>query len=180
MVNLAPRRCVFFDRDGVLNQSIVIDGKPYAPRSLEEFKVCPQAASVTDYLYAKGYLLFVVSNQPDVGNGLVEKSLVESFNKAILEKMPISKIYCCLHSQSEGCSCRKPEVGLFKQAFSEHLVSDFDGWMIGDRAIDMEAGRNIGLKTIFLDHGYRESEQPEDSMVDFAISSLEELKQIII
>lgn len=33
------RKAIFFDRDGILNKSIVINSKPYSPRSLKEFKI---------------------------------------------------------------------------------------------------------------------------------------------
>jgi histidinol phosphatase-like enzyme len=33
------KKAIFFDRDGILNKSIIIDSKPYSPRTLKEFKI---------------------------------------------------------------------------------------------------------------------------------------------
>src|SRR5206468_5823580 len=65
----SSRRAVFFDRDGVLNQAIVRDGKPYPPQSLAEFRVVKNAAELLRGLKQQGLLLFVVTNQPDIARG---------------------------------------------------------------------------------------------------------------
>ncbi|MBV9770880.1 MAG: HAD family hydrolase, partial [Bryobacterales bacterium] len=63
------RRAVFLDRDGVINAAVVKDGKPYPPRSLEEFTVLPGVPEACARLRAAGFDLIVATNQPDVGRG---------------------------------------------------------------------------------------------------------------
>ena len=63
------RRAVFLDRDGVLNQSIVRNRKPYPPATLAEFKLFPEASPALVRLKGAGFLLLVVTNQPDVARG---------------------------------------------------------------------------------------------------------------
>ena len=65
------RIAVFLDRNGVLNQTEVINGKSYATRKLEDFIIEDEASRATQLLSQAGFLLVVLTNQPDVGNGLV-------------------------------------------------------------------------------------------------------------
>ena len=66
-------KAVFLDRDGVINKPIVIDGKSYAPRLLEDFKIFPKVKSDVKKLKNKGFKVFVITNQPDIGNKLIKK-----------------------------------------------------------------------------------------------------------
>ena len=68
------RRAVFLDRDGVINRCEVRTGKPYAPRRLDDFRLLPGVAAALHALKRAGFVLIVVTNQPDIGNGLVEFS----------------------------------------------------------------------------------------------------------
>ena len=86
-------RAVFLDRDGVINISDVVDGKPYAPRELEDFVLYDGVIDAVDCLKQAGYLVIVVTNQPDVGNGKVRKEIIEQMHdklrKLILQLMQL-------------------------------------------------------------------------------------------
>ena len=73
---LERRAAVFLDRDGVINRSIVRDGKPYPPASLNEFAFLPGVAEACRLLKEAGFLLVVVTNQPDVGRGTQRQAVV--------------------------------------------------------------------------------------------------------
>src|SRR5206468_4551606 len=74
------KRAVFLDRDGVLNESIVRDGKPYAPTSLEEVRIVADAPEALGRLKSLGLPLIVVTNQPDVARGTQTVEAVEGIN----------------------------------------------------------------------------------------------------
>ncbi len=57
---------VFLDRDGVLNRAIVRDGRPYAPAHLDEMELLPGVAEACAALRRSGYVLVVVTNQPEI------------------------------------------------------------------------------------------------------------------
>ena len=57
---------VFLDRDGVLNEAIIRNGRPYPPRNLSELVITPGARAALEELKRGGFLLIVVTNQPDV------------------------------------------------------------------------------------------------------------------
>ena len=153
---MKKNKAVFLDRDGVLNESIVVDGKPYAPKSLDEFKIVPGVNKLTKQLHNAGYWVFVITNQPDVGNGYTKRTTVERMNELLRVSAVIDEIYVCYHSQNENCTCRKPSVGLLEQAQIEFGFNRKKSFLIGDRGSDIAAGNNYGLRTIFIDYQYDE------------------------
>ncbi len=73
-------RAVFLDRDGVLNRSLVRDGKPYPPSTPDEFEIYPEVPDACAELKKAGFLLVVVTNQPDVGRGTQNQETVEAMH----------------------------------------------------------------------------------------------------
>lgn len=153
-------KAVFLDRDGVLNAAELRDGKPYAPRRFEDFSILPGVEEALQRLRQGGFLLIVVTNQPDVGNGFVDRDVVETMNASLIKALPIDGVKVCYHAQSVGCACRKPKPGMILQAALEFEVDLSKSYMIGDRKGDVDAGHAAGCLTVFLDHGYRDSERP--------------------
>ena len=72
----ARRPAVFLDRDGVLNRALVRDGKPYPPQDLTQLEVLPGVPDALRRLKAAGFVLVVVTNQPDVARGRQERAVV--------------------------------------------------------------------------------------------------------
>jgi len=106
---------VFLDRDGVINEAIVQDGRPYPPRHRKEFRFCENIEGLMNFFCKQNLKVFVVTNQPDVKRKQTSLELVEEFNNNILKKFPIiSEIYTCLHDDYDNCECRKPRPGMVK------------------------------------------------------------------
>ena len=82
-IGAVKRRAVFFDRDGVLVRAVVREGKPYPPASAEEMEVFPEAAGVLERLKRRGYLLVVVTNQPDVARGTQSLAAVKAMHERL-------------------------------------------------------------------------------------------------
>src|SRR5262245_61662700 len=104
----AGARAVFLDRHGVLSKSIVRHGRPYAPTSLSEFELLPGVVDATRTLHERGFLLIVVTNQPDVGAGRVPRDVVERMNDELRRRLPLDDIKVCYHVDEDACRCRKP------------------------------------------------------------------------
>lgn len=166
---------IFLDRDGVLNKSIVHNGKPYAPRSMEAFEILPGVQKLLHLLKDFGYKLIVVTNQPDVGNGLVEKQIVDSMHEYIKQNLPIDQIKVCYHSQKAECLCRKPKPGMLTEAANELKIDLKKSVMIGDRLGDIQAGQSVGCRTIFIDYQYGE---PKPTAADFIVGSVAEITEL--
>lgn len=148
---------VFFDRDGVLIKTIVRNGKPYAIHKAVELELMPGARELTNKYKQAGYKIVVVTNQPDVGNGMTEKSEVEKMHATLLAELPIDLIKVCYHSQKDNCRCRKPATGMFEEAEIELNLDLKSSIMIGDRSSDIAAGKQVGCFTTFIDYGYNET-----------------------
>ena len=171
------RQAVFLDRDGVLNRAYVRDGKPYPPANLAELEILPGVAQALTLLRQAGYLLIVVTNQPDVARGTALQADVEAMNGYLSARLPLDDFYTCYHDGSDQCDCRKPKPGALLAAAQRYGIELASSYMVGDRWRDVEAGQQAGCKTIFLDYGYQEK-RPE--LFDFLVHSLSEAANIIL
>jgi len=171
------RRAVFLDRDGVLNRAVVRDGKPYPPASVAEMEFLPGVEAAMATLHEAGFLLIVVTNQPDVARGTTTKAAVEEINAALRAVLPIDEFRTCYHDSGDGCDCRKPRSGSLRAAAEAYGIDLANSYMVGDRWRDTEAGREAGCKTVFIDYGYQER-QPE--LVDHRVKSLLDAAVIIL
>jgi D-glycero-D-manno-heptose 1,7-bisphosphate phosphatase len=174
----AVRRAVFLDRDGVLVIPEFRDGRSFAPRRLEDLQIYPDAHQALSRLKAAGFLLAVVTNQPDVGNGLVSQTVVEQMNTLLKTQLPIDTIRACYHRQNEACRCRKPRPGMLLDSAIELGISLPDSFMVGDRASDIDAGRTAGCQTVFIDLGYTSERRPDNAT--FAVRTIGEAADIIL
>jgi D-glycero-D-manno-heptose 1,7-bisphosphate phosphatase len=170
------RRAVFLDRDGVINRAVVREGKPYPPASVGEVEILPGVSKALAQLKAAGFVLVVVSNQPDVARGTMPRKTVEAINAELAGKLPLDDFRMCYHDGNDGCDCRKPQPGMLLAAAREFGISLCDSFMVGDRWRDVEAGRRAGCKTLFIDYGYDE-QQPK--ACDYRVKSLLEAGEII-
>ena len=171
------RRAVFLDRDGVINRAVVRDGKPYPPANLSEMEILPGVPSALALLHQAGFMLVVVTNQPDVARGITPKAVVEEINTNLAGQLPIDEFRTCYHDSCDKCNCRKPLPGAILAAAKQHNIDLPKSYMVGDRWRDTEAGERAGCQTIFIDYGYSEK-QPES--VNHRVRSLAEAAQIIL
>jgi len=175
--NLKLRSAIFFDRDGVLTIPINFNGKGYAPRSLEDFKYYSDAAESLLRTHDSGFLNIVVSNQPDVSNGLLLVSVLENMSSKMLKDLKLDEVNNCQHISSDNCYCRKPKPGMIHSAAQRLGIDLTKSWMVGDRDGDMEAGSSSGLRTVFIDRNWSEE---SGSMAEFRCNSLTEAVDLIL
>jgi D-glycero-D-manno-heptose 1,7-bisphosphate phosphatase len=171
-IDTVGRRAVFLDRDGVLNRAVVRNGKPYPPSSLEELEILPGISDVCRDLHRAGFLLIMVTNQPDVSRGTQTREVVGAINQVLFDCLCLDDIRVCYHDNSDNCRCRKPEPGLLLEAARDWKINLSESFMVGDRWKDIEAGRRAGCKTIFVQYGYSEM-MPES--FDKQVGSLTEI-----
>ena len=151
------KRAAFFDRDGVIIKTNVINGKPYAIRNQDAFELMPGALEVLTSFKEAGYMNIIVTNQPDVGNGIVERAFVDEVNNLLRRLLPIHSIEVCYHKQTDGCDCRKPKIGMFRRAEKSFNLCLNQSIMVGDRPSDIVAGHRAGCFTMFIESGYNET-----------------------
>jgi D-glycero-D-manno-heptose 1,7-bisphosphate phosphatase len=151
-------RAVFLDRDGVLNRPVVRDGKPYPPPTLADFELLPGVAEACALLKRAGFLLVVVTNQPDVGRGTQSRAIVEQMHAQLYRALPIDRIEVCYDPGNGAPSdFHKPAPGMLLRAAEQLGIELAASFMVGDRWRDIDCGRAAGCTTIFIDCGYAES-----------------------
>ena len=169
------KKAVFVDRDGVINE-VVFRGsdKPIAPWSLEEFRLYKGIAEPLRQLSDSGYLLFGVSNQPDISKGLVDIQIVQQMNDIIVSKFPIKKVVFCPHEDRHNCTCRKPKPGILINLANEYGIDLKTSYMIGDNWKDIASGKAAGCKTILIKRVYNKTVN-----ADYYVQSLDSVTKII-
>jgi D-glycero-D-manno-heptose 1,7-bisphosphate phosphatase len=167
------QRAVFLDRDGVLNRPVVRDGLPFPPANADEFILYPDVAEGCAQLKEAGFLLILVTNQPDVGRGTQRRESVDAMHAALRAAVPsVDGIEVCFHAGSrhgEPCDCRKPKPGMLLRAAASHDIDLERSFFIGDRWRDVDCAHAAGCRAVFIDHGYREPlrEKPEVVVSNF-------------
>jgi D-glycero-D-manno-heptose 1,7-bisphosphate phosphatase len=167
-----PRRAVFLDRDGTLNAPVVREGLPFPPATLDEFVLLEGVGPGCRRLKAAGFLLVVVTNQPDVGRGTQRQETVEAMHEHLRSLLPeLDGVEVCY---DPGGSVpphprRKPAPGMLQDAAARLGVDLTRSWMIGDRWRDVDCGHAAGCRTVFIDAGYDEPlrMQPHFTATDF-------------
>jgi D-glycero-D-manno-heptose 1,7-bisphosphate phosphatase len=155
-IDRGVRRAVFLDRDGVINRTVVREGKPYPPDAVSDVEVLPGVPEAMRRLRAAGYLLVVVTNQPDVARGTQSRARIDAIHARLTRDLPLDDVRCCYHDDDDACECRKPKPGLLVAAAAAHGIDLAASVMVGDRWRDVEAGRRAGCTTVFVDATYSE------------------------
>lgn len=171
------RKAIFLDRDGVLNSVIIKNGKPYPPPSVQELSIPSEVEDALISLKKAGFLLIGATNQPDVARGTTSKETIEAINSVLMDRLPLDEIRVCYHDDRDHCECRKPLPGLLKQAAIDYGIALNQSFMIGDRWKDIDAGRDAGCKTIWINRGYAEKKPINP---DFVATTLAEAAAWII
>ncbi len=169
----AKNRAIFFDRDGVILKPIVMDGKPRPPHSMAEYRalsgVVPGAREVVLAVKATGFLVILVSNQPDIAYGIISKEEWRWIQDQ-LKDFPFDDTYICFHRREDQCDCMKPKPGLFLEATAKWNIDLANSFLVGDTADDVGAAKAAGCTSILLRQEYNTAVPS-----DIAIKTLAEL-----
>lgn len=172
-------RAVFLDRDGVLTRALVRGGRPYAPQTLDEFEIVPEAAAELAALKGAGFMLIVATNQPDLATGALATEALDEMHRRLKEALPLDDIMVCpCREQDPGCTCYKPRPGMLLDAARRWDIDLGRSFMVGDRWRDVGAGRAAGCRTVFIDHAYEHDPRPERP--DHTVRSLAAAREIIL
>lgn len=105
-------------------------------------------------LKGAGFIVILVTNQPDVGAGLVERSVVEEMHARLRAAVPVDDIEVCYETREQATSRRKPGPGMLLDAAHKWGLDLERCYMVGDRDSDVEAARRAGTVPVFVDLGY--------------------------
>jgi D-glycero-D-manno-heptose 1,7-bisphosphate phosphatase len=171
------RPAVFLDRDGVLNEAVLRDGRPHPPVSPDEVVLRPGAVATCARLRAAGFLLVMVTNQPDIARAITTRAAVDRINDLLVAELGLDAACVCPHDDADACGCRKPAPGLILDAADQYDVDLSASLMVGDRWRDIAAGAAAGVSTVWVRSTYRER-APRDP--DHVIDRLDEVVPIAL
>ncbi len=150
------RRAVFLDRDGVLIRSIVRNGRPYSASAVAEAELLPGVGEACLALRRAGAVLIAVTNQPEIRRGTLDPEVLAAIHEWLRAEIGLDDVRVCPHDDRDLCDCRKPKPGLLTAAARDWGVDLRRSVMVGDRWRDIEAGKEAGCTTVFVDRQYDE------------------------
>jgi D-glycero-D-manno-heptose 1,7-bisphosphate phosphatase len=181
---------VFLDRDGTLNEEVEYLSEPGQIRwlsgTLEALRELKQA----------GFKLVVVTNQAGIARGYFTERRLHEIHETMARELAgagakIDAFYFCPHHPAEGlgdyrrdCDCRKPRPGLLERAARELKLDLASSFMVGDKRIDLEAGRAAGCRSILVRTGYgaqfEQTAGPQGLPADFIADDILDAAQWIL
>lgn len=159
---------VFLDRDGVINEIVWNDDieQMDSPMKVSQFNFLPGVVDGLKEIAAKGYYIFVVTNQPAAAKGKTTLANLYDINTYMIDELDkngvvIDDLYMCPHYTKKlpqtkedflirECNCRKPKPGLLYRAIRKYNIDLSKSYMVGDSCTDVQAGDAVGIKTVFL------------------------------
>jgi D-glycero-D-manno-heptose 1,7-bisphosphate phosphatase len=121
-----------------------------------------------------GYELFVVTNQSGVGRGYFALESVYVVHRQLQNDLrenklaPFKDFAICPHSPDENCQCRKPSGQMIKELIEKYHIDPASSYMLGDKVIDAESGKNAGVTGILVRHQHKSDFPFYKTLLEFA------------
>lgn len=154
------RRAIFLDSDGTINEEVnYLSGA-------EQLRLLPNAAEGIKLLREQSFLAILVTNQSGVARGYFSEQTVLEIHQALQALLAeagaaIDGFYYCPHHPEGGCApyrreceCRKPKPGMLLQASRDFQLDLARCFVVGDKAIDILPGIELGCRTVLVLTGY--------------------------
>lgn len=174
---------VFLDRDGVVNEEVGFI------TSTQQLNIYPFAIDAIRKLKEEGWKCIIITNQSAVARGMLTEEELQVINQKVITQLGVDDIYYCPHFPPEkndilpyniNCNCRKPKAGLIFKAAKDYNIDLTKSFMVGDRATDILAGQNAGLKTVLVCTGYGLAKLEQKVTPDYIFSDLKEFVNALL
>lgn len=169
------RRAVFLDRDGVLVETLVREGRAFAALTLDEFRLCPDAGPQVARILAAGFLPIVFTNQPEMARGTLSATTLGRMHERLRAAVGVADIFVCPHDDGADCACRKPRPGMLHAAAARWGIDLLGSFVVGDRWRDIDAGRAVGCYSVLLERPYSDC-----AVADARVSTLIEAVDAVL
>lgn len=176
------QKAVFLDRDGTINEYV-----GFLTRA-EQFRLLPNVAKAIAKINASSYLTIVATNQPVIARGECRYKELEQIHMKMETELGkngayLDDIFFCPHHPHKGyegevpelkidCECRKPKIGMLTDAAEKYNIDLRQSWYIGDTTMDIQTGKNAGMKTILVKTGEGGQDNKYDVTPDYIASDL--------
>lgn len=152
----SQRKAVFFDRDGVINPLVYVDGLYTSPKNTKQFKFMPHVFESIERVQRCGYMTFIVTNQPGIQEGVQTWEELSGLTTMLLNWLQVDGVYNAVDKLS---LTYKPGNHMLEYFINKFNIDRSKSYIIGDRWKDIVPGRNSGINTIFVGEKY---ESPEE------------------
>lgn len=166
-------RCVFLDRDGVLNED-----NPNYTYEVEKFNIIAGVPEALKLLRQNGFLLIVVTNQSGIAKGLYNETQMKECHAYFQSQCDFAInhfYYSPYHPHVTESLSRKPGSLMFERAIAKFQIDVSKSWMVGDRGRDIRPARQLGIKTIQIG-----DEIETEDRADFQVNDLLEATHLIV
>ena len=145
-------KCVFFDRDGIVNHPPPPERRYVTHR--DYFELIPEFVDVLRFVRSRGYEAVVVTNQSGIARGRMTEGAVHDIHQHLHEilvthGLALLDVIMC-PSDDEAHPSRKPNPGMLLEAARRHHIDLPASWMVGDQERDITAGQRAGCRTILV------------------------------
>ncbi len=167
------KHAILLDRDGTLIEELedeVID-------SIQKVRILPNTIPALKLLVKNEFKLFIITNQIGISQGRLTIEQFHNINSHIIRKLEsegihIEKTFFCPHRPKDNCRCRKPKPGMLEEAKRMYKLNLKEAYVIGDRQSDIQLGKTMGCKTIFVLTGRDSLHKAEAEKPDFVAKDL--------
>lgn len=142
---------MFLDRDGTIMEEVGFCGDPAL------VAVYPGVREAMEKLHQAGFLMVVITNQSGIGHGYFTDEQYQAVHEELvrqLEPVRIDGVYYCADAPENAGHRRKPNPGMVFEAAADLDIDLPRSYFVGDRAGDIECGRNAGTRTVLVETGY--------------------------
>lgn len=166
-MNDIVKKAVFLDRDGVINE--VLSRRVKFVNKPEQFYLLEGVGEAVKRLNDLNFLVFVVTNQGGVGLGFMREEMLQNVHEKMKDDLlkygaHVDGVAYCIHKPKEGCECRKPGSKMLENFIEKYNVDISQSYMIGDRDVDIQAGKKAGLQTVLV--GKEKYEEADEHFKD--------------
>lgn len=187
------KKYIFLDRDGTITKY-----KGFITNE-NQVELEAGAAEGIKILNDFGFGVIVATNQPQVARGMCSEGDIEKINRRMMDLLKkkgarIDAVYVCPHHPEThhkdipphamkyriDCDCRKPKIGMLKKAAEKFGIDLKASFMVGDRTVDIETGKNAGCATILLKSGEFGNDDKDAVKADYEADNLESAAKFIV
>mgnify|MGYP002344231734 CR=1 FL=1 len=173
------KRFVVLDRDGTINVEREYLSDP------ARVELLPGAIEGLRHFHALGLGLVVITNQAGVGRGFFDLDRLDQIHTRLSELLKVEGvvldgIYFCPHHPDDGCTCRKPQPELLLRAARDHDFIPAESFVIGDKLVDINLGKNVNATTLLVRTGYGDGVSKQQPAIwDYVVDDLRDAANLI-
>tara|TARA_Y100000389_G_scaffold166278_1_gene170905 strand:- start:5863 stop:7170 length:1308 start_codon:yes stop_codon:yes gene_type:complete len=184
------KAAIFIDRDGTINKEV------NHLNNHKQLKLIKSSAKAISKINKSGKLAIVITNQPAISRGnlnLNDLKVIHNKMETLLGKNGayVDRIYYCPHHPDKGfvgeikklkikCNCRKPNIGMIKNAKKDLNIDFKNSWVVGDSTRDILAAKRAGMRSILVKTGYAGKDKIYKVNPDFTTKDLNEAVDLIL